>query len=336
MNGSRFLFLSLLALVGIGGLLVACQRTGDSDIARTKEGVMRLGSVEVVDTVARAVAPTDRPLAFEGLRGLVHLRGTDQTTADLAFVRRGRGASRADGQSVLDGISITESGTEAEYTYTLTADDDNYAVVDIRGEVPRSAALQIDRLSGAVHIEDVEGALTVDHQHGDVNVQGAAAPVETTIQNGDVQVLFQSVPADGDILLKTSNGDLHLALPPDASAQIDAETDAGTLRTQGLTFTAEQFSRINAGARYDAQLGKGGPTIELRTQNGSITLRAVAPTQTDPADTTEAPAIVPSTDTTVAPQPDTVENPPDTRKAPDTTTVSDTTRGDTTAADTIF
>jgi hypothetical protein len=324
MNGFRFLIVSLLALT-IGGLLAACQRTGDSDIARTDDGVMRLGSVEVVDTVARAVAPTGRPLVLEGLRGSVHLTGTDQTTADLSFVRRGRGDSQADGQSVLEGISITESGTEAEYTYTLAADQDNYAAVDIRGQVPRSAALQIDRLSGAVHIQDVEGALTIDHQHGDVDVQRAAAPVEATIRNGDVQVVFQSVPAEGEMLLETANGDIDLGLPPNASAQIDAQTDVGTIRTQGLSFSAEQFAPINAGARYDAEIGEDGPTIELRTQNGSITLRGVAPTDT--ADTTSAPATVPSTDTTMAPQPDA-----DTVDTMDTDTMS----VDTTAADSVF
>jgi len=324
MNGFRFLIVSLLALT-IGGLLAACQRTGDSDIARTDDGVMRLGSVEVVDTVARAVAPTGRPLVLEGLRGSVHLTGTDQTTADLSFVRRGRGDSQADGQSVLEGISITESGTEAEYTYTLAADQDNYAAVDIRGQVPRSAALQIDRLSGAVHIQDVEGALTIDHQHGDVDVQGAAAPVEATIRNGDVQVVFQSVPAEGEMLLETANGNIDLGLPPEAAAQIDAQTDVGTIRTQGLSFTAEQFAPINAGARYNAETGEDGLTIELRTQNGSITLRAVAPTDT--ADTTSAPATVPSTDTTMAPQTDadTVD-----------TMGTDTMSVDTTAADSVF
>ena len=324
MNGFRFLIVSLLALT-IGGLLAACQRTGDSDIARTDDGVMRLGSVEVVDTVARAVAPTGRPLVLEGLRGSVHLTGTDQTTADLSFVRRGRGDSQADGQSVLEGISITESGTEAEYTYTLAADQDNYAAVDIRGQVPRSAALQIDRLSGAVHIQDVEGALTIDHQHGNVDVQGAAAPVEATIRNGDVQVVFQSVPAEGEMLLETANGNIDLGLPPEAAAQIDAQTDVGTIRTQGLSFTAEQFAPINAGARYNAETGEDGLTIELRTQNGSITLRAVAPTDT--ADTTSAPATVPSTDTTMAPQTDadTVD-----------TMGTDTMSVDTTAADSVF
>lgn len=328
MHFSRLSVAVFFALIA-GGLLAACQRTGDSDIARTGDGVLRLGSVEVVDTVARAVAPTGRPLVLEGLRGSVQLKGADRSTADLSFVRRGRGDSRDDGQSVLDGITITESGTEAEYTYTLEADQEKYAAVDIQGEVPSPVALRIDRLSGPVDIEGVEGKLTIDHQHGDVQVQGAAAPVEATLKNGDVQVDFQSVPSEGSVLLETSNGDIHLGLPPNASAQIDAQTEVGTIRTQGLSFTAEQFAPINAGARYDAELGTGEPTIELRTQNGSITLRAVTPSGT--ADTTAAPATVPSTDTTIVAQ-------PDTGTASDTvaTTDPDTMDPDTTAADTIF
>jgi len=302
---------------------MACQRTGESDVTRTGDGVLRLGTVEVVDTVARAVAPTGRPLVLEGLRGSVDLTGADQTTADLSFVRRGRGDSREAGQSVLEGISITESGTEAEYTYTLEAEETDYAAVDIQGQVPRAAALRIDRLSGGVHIDGVDGALTIDHEHGDVDVQQAAAPVEATIRNGDLQVAFRSVPAEGDMLLETANGDIHLGLPPSAAAQVDAQTDVGTIRTQGLAFGAEQFVPINAGARYDAQLGEGGPTIELRTQNGSITLRSVTP-----SDTTESapePATVPSTDTIMAPQPD---------AAPADTMSPDTMQADTTAADT--
>lgn len=320
MNVSRLLVSSLLVL-SVGGLFAACQRAGESDIARTDDGVMRLGSVEVVDTVARVVAPNDRPLVLKGLRGTVRLRGADQSTADLSFVRRGRGESRDDGQEVLGGISITESGTESEYTYTLEAEQENYAAVDVRGPVPRQAALQIDRLSGSVHIEGVEGALTIEHDHGDVEVQGAAASVETTIKNGDVHVGFQSVPSEGPILLETSNGDIDLRLPTGASAQIDAQTDVGTIRTQGLSFSAEQFAPVNAGARYNAQLGEGGVTIEMRTQNGSILVRS--------ADTTanemerKEPSTVPS-DTVTA---DDTPTPQDTRSDTATGTRSDTATG---------
>ncbi len=314
-----------LAIFGMLGLAVlggGCQRGQESEVARSEDGVLRLGPVEVVDTVARAVAPSDRPLVVEGLRGSVRLTGAEQTTADLSFVRRGRGDTHEAGQSVVEGISITESGTDAEYAYTLAADQEDYAAVDVRGRVPRRTALRVDRLSGPVHVAGVEGALTVSHAHGDVTVQGAAGAAEVRIKNGDVAVGFQSLPPGGTHRIETANGDLRLRLPPDETVQIDAQTDAGTIRTRGLSFTNEQFAPINAGARYDAQTGDGGPTVELRTQNGSIVIEAA---DTSATDTTSAPATVPSSDTTVTPPPsaDTAE-----------TTAPDTIQADTTAADT--
>lgn len=325
MSLSRFCTLVACALL-VGGLLGACQRAGEPEIDRTDDGVMRLGAVEVVDTVARAVAPSGRPLVLDGMRGTVHLTGTDRTTADLSFVRRGRGPDRASARSVAEAIAITESGTESTYTYTLTAEEDeDYAAVDVRGRVPRATALRIDRLSGAVRIDSVEGPLTIEHEHGSVAIQAAAAPVDVGIQNGDVQVDFRAVPAGDDSRLQTANGDMQVRVPPRASFEIDAQTDVGVIRTQGLSFTSERFAPVNAGARYVAQLGQGGPTIELRTQNGSITLRAVAPTDT--ADTTSAPATVPATDAAMAPQPDadTID-----------TMGTDTMSVDTTAADSVF
>lgn len=316
MSTPRLLVASVLIIL-VGGALGACQQGGESDVARTSDGVMRLGSVEVVDTVARTVAPNDRPLVLEGLRGSVQLSGADRQTADLSFVRRGRGENRDDGRSVLEGISVTEQGTENEYTYTLAAEESDYAAVDIRGQVPRRAALRIDRLSGTVEIDGVEGALTIEHDHGAVDVEGAVAPVEVTIKNGDVRVGFHVIPAEGPLRLQTSNGDVDVGLPPDASVQVDARTDVGTIRTQGLSFAPEQFTPVNAGARYTAQLGEGGPTLEVRTKNGSVTLQAQDTTR---ADTTGAaadpePATIPATDTTVsAPTPpsDTGESDPDT------------------------
>lgn len=282
---------------------------------------MRLGSVEVVDTVARAVAPSDRPLVLEGLRGTVQLSGADRSTADLSFVRRGRGEDRDDGRSVLEGISITEQGTGSEYTYTLAAEESDYAAVDIQGTVPRQAALRVDRLSGPVDIDGVEGALTIDHDHGSVEVGGAAAPVEVTIKNGDAWVDFRALPTDGPLRLQTHNGDIDVGLPSDASVQVDARTNVGTIRTQGLSFAPEQFAPVNAGARYTAQLGEGGPTLKVRTENGSIAFRAQ---ETPGEDTTETatdpePATIPATDTTVSAPP----QPPDTGKSEEDTSSMD-------------
>jgi hypothetical protein len=303
MRISRVLVISLCSLL-LGLLVASCQRAGEREVARTEEGIMRLGSVEVVDSVARAVAPNERPLVFEGMQGSVHVRGAESSTAELSFIRRGRGETQADGRTVLDGIAITERGTESAYTYTLAADRDDYAAVDVRGTVPRQTALQIDRLSGSVHVEGMEGALTIDHEYGDVVVRDAAAPVEATIKNGNVRISFRSVPAGEDMLVETGTGNLHLDLPRDVSAQIDAQTSVGVIRTQGLSFSAERLRPIDAGGRYNAQLGGGGPTIELRTENGSITIQARDTTQADTSGTA-LPQTVPSTDTTVLVRPST-------------------------------
>lgn len=312
------LFAALLFALLFAGLVGACQRSGPSDVGRTEEGVLRLGSVEAVDTVARAVAPNERPLVLEGMRGSVHLTGASQTTADLSFVRRGRGESPEAARSVLEEVSITEQGTSSAYTFTLAAEQkEDYAAVDVRGQVPRQATLEINRMSGPVHVEGVEGALTITHQHGSVEVWGAAAPVEVDVENGNVHVGFQTVPDEGTVRLRTRNGDIRVGLPPGASAQIDARTDIGVIRARGVSLTEEHLSPVDAGARYEAQVEEGGATFELRTENGSITILA--------ADTTgrrlSAPH-APAEDSLPVTTPDTVITPPS--PSPDTGIAQDT------------
>lgn len=283
-----------ILLIGVFG---ACGCAEEPEVTRTDEGVVRLGSVQAVDTVNRAVAPNDRQLVLEGIRGSVRLRGADRANAALAFMRRGRGASPEAARSVLEGISITEQGTSGEYVYTWSAAEEDYATVDVRGRVPRRVPLRIDRVGGEVHLVDLKGALTIQHQHGSVDVHGAASRVDVGIQNGDVRVDFQSLPSEGPLQLRTNNGDIRVGLPPNASIRVDARTDVGVVRTRGLSLDTERFAPINAGAQYNGQMGTGGPTLELRTQNGSITLQPADTTQVD--STALTPPSKPTPDTVV-------------------------------------
>ncbi|MFB6248570.1 MAG: DUF4097 family beta strand repeat-containing protein [Salinibacter sp.] len=301
LSGFRSALLALLAAPVLG----ACQQPGTTDVDQTDDGVLRLGSVEAVDTVARAVAPNDRPLVIDGFRGRVDLEGAPQETAELRFVRRGRGADAAAARGVLEDVTITESGSEQNYTYTLESTAAAYAAVDVIGTVPREATLRIERSSGPVVISGVRGALTVRHEHGPVTLRDTGGPVDVEIRNGDVEVQAASLPADGAVRLRTSNGDVTLRLPPDASAQISAETSAGALRTRGLALTDERFDPQGAGGRYEARLGAGATPVELRTENGSVLVAAAEPTalDTSTAEGEEAgPLDAPRSDTTVDPQ----------------------------------
>lgn len=338
MSTPRALALSILTtllVVPLGG----CEQPSTSDVNRTEEGVLRLGSVEAVDTLTRAVSPSGRPLAIEGVRGLVDLQGVDATTAELQFVRRGRGTDAETARGVLDDLDITEAGSEDGYTYTLEKNGSAYATVDVTGTVPHTTDLTIDRTTGAVSIADMEGPVTVTHEHGPVSIQEAAGAVTVEVKNGDVEVHFASLPSDAESSLRTVNGDVTLRLPPDASTQISAETNVGAVRTRDLDFTEQNFAPRDAGGQYSAQLDGGTASIDVQTQNGSIFITAADTTQAaSPGEEGEAtgretdeeprPLTVPPSDTTVSPGTSS-----DTMTADTTGGEPDTSRADTTAAD---
>ncbi len=321
----RLLVAVLLLLVG------GCQSAEQTDVDRAPDGAVQLGAVEATDTLSRTVAPSGRPLVLDGFRGAVSIRGGDDATADLTFVRRGRGDTPETARAARDDISISESGSQDTYTYTLESGRQSmaYAAVDVTGTVPRATTLRVEQVSGPVTIDGATGPLTVRQDHGPVTIRGGAASVDVSVQNGDLAAHFQTVPPDATVTLETANGDVTLHLPPDASARLDAQTNAGAIRTDGLSPTNERFNPLDAGGRYRAEMGTGEASIEVRTNNGTIRFQAADTTQGGrpgpPPDT----LAVPASDTTVTssdPAPDSLR--------PDTTAPTPTTP-DPTAPDTL-
>lgn len=307
-----WLWVTFVAMMA-GLVAVGCQRPGDTEVGQTADGTVRLGPEVVTDTVRRAVAPGERRLVLDGFTGDVDLRGGEATTAELVFVKRGRGDDIDAAGDALAGVTVTESGTQEAYTFEMDADASDRAAVDVSGTVPRGTTLRIDHASGAVRLSGLTGAIDVQHQYGPVTIDGAAGPVDVAIQTGDVTVRFDAVPRTASVSLRTANGDVRLGLPGAASVQVDAETNAGAVRTQGLTFGPQRLTPLNAGARYTAQMGAGDAVVEIRTENGTITLEAVS----DPATTPAAPADTARVDTAQVAPDARPEATPDTT-APDT------------------
>jgi len=309
------------------GVLGACQQPSTTDVDQTEEGVVRLGSVEAVDTLARGVTPNHRPLVLDGFRGRVSLVGEGQESAELRFIKRGRGGDAETARGVLEDVTVQESGTQDTYTYTLEATGGSYAAVDVSGTVPRETELRLEGSTGPISVAGVRAPITVRHDHGAVTLRGTADSLDVEIENGDVEVHAAEVPLDAEVRLRTTNGDVSLYLPPASSAAISARTSVGVVRTQGLPLSEQRFTPRDAGGRYEAQLGSGGASVDLRTENGDVQIAAL---DTVAADTVRRRPLlrdslqVPFSDTTVTPQ-----------TGPDTTTPapSDTGQTDTTAAD---
>lgn len=300
-----------------------CQQPEDPGVGQEADGTLQVGTMEATETVRRGVTPGDRTLVVDAFRGRVSLRASTDPSASLTFTKRGRGGDAESAGAALEAITITESGTADAYTYQIEAEDPNRATVDVRGTVPPQTPLRVEKDVGPVQLDSLTGPLTVRQAYGDVDIRGAATDTDVEIESGDVTVRFQRLPGAASVTLRTQNGDITLALPPDASAQLTAETQAGVIRSQGLTFGPESLVPVNAGFRYAAQLGDGAASIDATTSNGTITLQAAPASPNAPADTTAppdtlappttpVPADTPATDdATDAPaSPDTLGNEP--------------------------
>ena len=274
-----------------------CQQPDDAGVGREADGTLQIGTMEATETVRRGVTPGERTLVIDAFRGSVLLQASTDPTASLTFTKRGRGGDAESAGGVLESIAITESGTSEAYTYEVAAEDANRATVDVRGTIPPQTPLRVEKDVGPVQIDSLTGPLTVRQAYGDVRIRGAAADTDVEIEAGDITVRFRRLLETASVKLRTQNGDITLALPPDASAQVTAETQAGVIRSQGLSFGAQSLAPLNAGFRYSAQMGDGAASIDLTTENGTITLEAgaAASDPSDPDTTAEPDTLAPPT-----------------------------------------
>lgn len=313
---------TLWAIVGWGigfgiGLLAAGCGPQEEDVGQTDEGSLVLGRAEVTEQVQRAVAPSGRELVLDGFRGAVRLEGANAETAQLAFTKRARGQDDAAARKLMDRMEIRESGNDTQYTYSMRSPAPNQSAVDVSGSAPWVTRLRVEVGNGPVVLDSLRGPIEVNHENGSVQISKAAASVRVTTRNGDLAVGLQEVPADAQVRLETANGNIQVALPEVTSARVAARTSAGDIRTEGLNFKQRRLEPKGAGAQFEAQLGAGNATIDLRTENGTITLRAgtiqPGPMQPDttalpPPDSArpvpaDSPAAASPSDTTAPPAP---------------------------------
>ena len=322
--------LALLASVLFCSLfLMACDDPSDDrGMEETDSGRLLLGSAEDRATLERGVELRGRTLVFDGQQGSIELRGTEAEAANLAFTKIGRGRNPADAEQVLSRIAVEEAGDDNVYQYMMRADEPELSRVEVDGTVPQSSTLNITLEAGQVVVDSVRGPVTVQSTNGSVTVTQAGAGMDVSTRNGSITVSLLSIAQEEEVQLETRNGDITLRLGPDIAADIDAMTESGEIATRGLPFEERALARDGAGFRFEGRVGNGGATIQLRTENGTITLAGLgeAPAEDGPrpAEQQPFPEDLYPTDPAPTPVEDTVRTvPPDTtdttQSNPDTT-----------------
>lgn len=135
--------------------------------------------------------------------------------------------------------------------------------------VPAGARLEkIDAVNSDITVTGVRGSVNLDIVNGSISATGLAANARLDSVNGSLRAEFASLAGVTDVKLDSVNGSASVTLPKDAGARIDADTVNGRI-------SVDQSVKLGKVGRrtFTGQIGSGGPTIELETVNGSISIK---------------------------------------------------------------
>jgi DUF4097 and DUF4098 domain-containing protein YvlB len=135
-----------------------------------------------------------------------------------------------------------------------------------------SGELTMNTGDGAVTVNGADGRLTVDTGDGGVTVTGRLSHVK--LRTGDGSIVYRADPESRmseDWEITTGDGGVTLYLPEGFSADLDAYTGDGTIRSELNVAGEEDLERRRRSLR--GRLGEGGRSLRIRTGDGGIRLR---------------------------------------------------------------
>jgi DUF4097 and DUF4098 domain-containing protein YvlB len=177
---------------------------------------------------------------------------------------------------------------------TVDGNVDDLTFSEIKGKVTQTGEIlgdvHLENIIGATHLHtsvtdlqvaELPGDLTLDSD--DLHVNQAKGQVRVVTHSKDIdlsQIYGDSYVEDRDghisvepagnfaVEAKNSKGDVEVALPPNASATIDARTRNGEIMTEfGLKVNGDESKSVAA------KIGSGSARIALSTDVGDVTIK---------------------------------------------------------------
>ena len=222
---------------------------GAQDWRRDEVTAERSGSASAAGASAVRVEARSGTLRIDGRAGATEVRA--------------RGTARAGSRGVLERITlhVTRTGSTVEVrvdTPDRTGEDD-WAMLDLVVEVPKTLDLRVDDSSGDLEVKGVKSLDLVDGS-GEIRIADVGGPV--TIEDGSGELHLDDVR--GDVRVEDGSGSIELrnirgsVTVDDGSGSLGARDVTGSLRVGSKGSGSIDVSRI------------GGDFIVSQRSSGSV------------------------------------------------------------------
>jgi DUF4097 and DUF4098 domain-containing protein YvlB len=204
---------------------------------------------------------------LENVNGNVRIVTWDREEIKVEAIKRAKKQEHLDEVKIEVDAKADRIRVKTKYPDSkLRRNKDNSVSVEYLLTVPRQSSLdRINTVNGEVEIEKVSGDVKASSVNGNVTAAGLAGQVELSTVNGSVKASFAELKQS--VSLKSVNGSVTVALPPEANAKVSANTLTGGISSD---FALQSKKHFPIGQNLDGNLGEGGPAIKMSTVNGGI------------------------------------------------------------------
>ena len=217
------------------------------------------------DTAAALADAQEIDVTLAETGGEAVLRAVYAPAPDSAGSRGASAAVTVPAGSTLILQSSNGAITLSGLTGTILAHTSN-APVSVAGP---TTALRAETSNGTIAVTDGAGLITLETSNGVIDVAADASVLDATTSNGHIS--FSGSLGQGLSQLTTSNSDVSVTLPHDASFAFDASTSGGTVTTD----FAVGGSTSATDTRLAGTVGGGaGTTLVIVTSNGNVRIAA--------------------------------------------------------------
>jgi hypothetical protein len=200
--------------------------------------------------------------------GGISVHGWDRADIQVLAMLQGNGDSQSEAQSVVKQINILTNGSEIRAQGPDMRDRGSWSVT-YEIWVPRATELALTGNNGGISVESVASKMDLETQNGGISLKDVHGAVHGRTVNGGISAELTGDRWLGEGLdLQTTNGGVHLTIPDNYSAALEAGTVNGSLNL-GMPVTVQ--GRL--GREISTTLGRGGAPIRVTTSNGGVTIR---------------------------------------------------------------
>jgi hypothetical protein len=227
------------------------------------------GNKEKVCELRRTTLPlVNGQLSVSDKNGGIEVIGEDRQNIELEARVVAQDSSSERAKSLLKEIRILTDGTIRADGPTFSGWFGNSWYVNFRLHVPRHLAAQLHSENGGIDISNIDGEIHADTTNGGLSLHDLGGKVHATTVNGGLDIALNGTQWRGEgLFAKSTNGGVTVKAPDHYSAHLVASTVNG-----GITIGFPIIIQGSIRNHIDTQIGQGGPTIQVETTNGGVSI----------------------------------------------------------------